>query len=108
MGKTKVVTNTNIVVCNKHDEAVENITAKDFAIQNSDCSQSVKLGLVFLSDPIGYATFWRGAYCVQESLSHIDGEGNSYCKGKKHEVHYNCSWFPGIAHSEKFHIHRYK
>lgn len=108
VGKTKVVTDSNIVVCNKHDSAVENITATDFALQNSDCSRSVKLGLLFLSDPEEFARYWRGAYCVQEAVGNIDGEGNIYCKGKKHKVHYNCSWFPGINHSEKFHIHRYK
>lgn len=108
VGETRVVTDSNIVVCNKHDSAVEYISAKDFAIQNSDCSRSVKLGILYLSDTSLFNTFWRGAYCVQESLTNFDGEGNSYCKGKKHKVHYNCSWFPGISHSEKFHIHRYK
>lgn len=88
------------------------ITTKQFAIQNSDCSKSVKLGLIALADATGIlrATYANSIYCVIEGMQSAIGDNaeNVYCNGKKKAGgHVNCSWFNGIGHSERFHYHKY-
>lgn len=114
-GRCVVCFNTNIVNCNKCDgSATKNYSKVDFALKNSDCSKSVKLGLVALRDrlpfkPLRY--YYRySIYCVQESMASLvdNKEKNAYCNWKKKSGgHVNCSWFNGIGHSEAFHTHVY-
>ena len=111
-GVTNVYFETNIVGCNKHDTSLASITTKQFAIQNSDCSKSVKLGLIALADATGIlrATYANSIYCVIEGMQSATGDNaeNVYCNGKKKAGgHVNCSWFNGIGHSERFHYHKY-
>lgn len=107
-GKSRVFKDTNIVGCNKHDKNTDSINTVQFALQNSDCSQSVKIGVAFPTD------YPMSVYCVREAVSNIDGKGNVYCNGTSKMAngtskgsHINCSWFKGIGHSESFHTHKY-
>lgn len=100
-GRSKVFKDTNIVGCNKHDKNTNSITTKEFALQNSDCSQSVKIGVAFPTD------YPMSVYCVREAVSNIDGKNNVYCNGTSKGRRINCSWFKGIGHSESFHTHKY-
>ena len=107
-GRTKIYFNTNIVGCNKHDKNTKSITTKQFALQNSDCSKSVKLGLLAYNSPALNLLYWRSKYCVIEGMTSAigDNKNNIYCNGKKKSGHVNCSWFRGIGHSEQFHTHK--
>lgn len=104
-GRSKVFFNTNIVGCNKHDKNTNSINTAQFAIQNSDCSKSVKLGLAYLSNTL-LSSYKMSANCVSEAVFSADGKGNAYCDGKKKSGKVNCSWFNGIKHSESFHTHK--
>lgn len=106
-GKSKVSFDTNIVGCNKHDKNTKSINAAQFAIQSSDCAMSVRLGLLYATDPLGNAKKYKMSYnCVLEAVTNVDGKSNSYCDGKKKSGKVNCSWFTGIGHSESFHTHK--
>lgn len=108
-GRTQIVGSFNIVVCNKHDTSTNSITKEQFAQQNSDCSKSVRLGLMYYASPVLYNSYWRSGYCTIEAVTNETGIGNVYCNGKLHsDGRYNCSWFTGINHAENFHIHKYK
>ncbi|WP_288222471.1 hypothetical protein [uncultured Clostridium sp.] len=107
-GRSQVCKDTNIVVCNKHDKDTKSINSAQFALQNSDCSKSVKLGSAY---PYAYPYSFN---CVKEAVASIDGKGNAYCtgtnkmkNGTNKGSHINCSWFKGIEHSESFHTHIY-
>lgn len=114
-GLCYVVYDTNIVNCNKCDgSATKKYTVKEFALKNSDCSKSVKLGLVALADRsyLGLVRYYYrySKYCVQEGMASLadSKEKNAYCNWKKKSNgHVNCSWFNGIGHSEAFHTHVY-
>lgn len=105
VGKSKVFKDKNIVGCNKHDTNTESINTAQFALQNSDCSKSVKLGAMPAIYPYSFN-------CVKEAVANIEGKGNAYCNGTSKMAngtskgsHINCSWFKGIAHTEEFHTH---
>lgn len=114
-GKSKIFKNTNIVGCNKHDKDYgQEITTAQFAARNSDCSKSVKLGLLSMASPTWptLKLYPYSEYCVYESITTIEGSANAYCNGKtttkngtSKGTHINCSWFSGIGHSESFHTH---
>ncbi len=115
VGKSKIWKDTNVVGCNKHDKDYgESISTKQFALRNSDCSKSVKLGLLSIANPFWplYRPYPYSEYCVDEAISSDDGKTNVYCNGKtkmkngtSKGSHINCSWFSGISHSESFHTH---
>ena len=111
-GRTKVYFNTNIVGCNKHDKNLNSINTVQFALGNSDCAKSVKLGLAALasSQASVKAYYANSIFCVIEGMTSATGDNvqNAYCNGKrKAGSHVNCSWFNGIGHSERFHYHKY-
>lgn len=100
----------NIVHCNKCDDsATENETSQyKWLLDGSDCAKSIRLGTLYFSNPTSYSTFVMCGLCVIESCQSLTGEGpNVYCNGKKKTgTHWNCSWFPGIWHTESFHYHK--
>lgn len=116
-GRSMVYKDYNIVGCNKHDESCqEEISTWQFATQNSDCSQSVKLGLCYLANPTLNSMFYYSYYCVDEAMGAEDkNKDNIYCNGQPYmrggrtykNGHTNCSWFYGIGHSEEAHTHQY-
>lgn len=88
------------------------ITTAQFAVGNSDCAKSVKLGLVALADTTGILRIYNAnsINCVIEGMTSAVGDNvsNIYCNGKRKSGNYvNCSWFNGIGHSERFHYHVY-
>lgn len=108
----------NVVYCNKCDVSnKENYNAKDWAVGNSDCAISVRLGM--MASSIGgttLITYSRSVKCVIEACQsagqklHEDSKwtNNVYCNGINKNGHFNCSWFTGIQHTEEFHLHKYK
>ncbi|MCM1540125.1 MAG: hypothetical protein NC121_02570 [Blautia sp.] len=105
VGQSPIHRDVNIVGCNKHDTDTTSINAVEFALQSSDCSMSVKLGVAYLANPTGLSAYWMSAYCVSEAISSEDGAGNAYCDGTLKNGRTNCSWFTGIGHTESFHTH---
>lgn len=100
----------NIVHCNKCSKsATENITKKTkWLAGGSDCAKAIRLGALYVSNPIGNAIYAQNVVCVIESCQSIsNNEGaNIYCNWKKKSgPHWNCSWFTGIGHTESFHYH---
>lgn len=111
-GKSYIYFDKNIVGCNKCDKSeAKSYTTNEFALGNSDCSKSVKLGLIALTNTILSSYYSYSIYCVQEGMASVvssDNESNAYCNHKKKSGgHVNCSWFNGIGHSEQFHTHTY-
>ncbi len=116
VGRSKIWKEFNVVGCNKHDQDYNQaITMAQFAARNSDCSKSVKLGMVSIANPLWplWKPYSYSEYCVDEAISGgDDGEANIYCNGQttmrngtSKGSHINCSWFSGIGHSESFHTH---
>lgn len=105
VGRSRIYRDTNIVGCNKHDTDTTSINTAQFALQSSDCSSSVKLGLAYSTNPTGLSAYWMSAYCVSEAISGEEGLENAYCNGKLKNGRTNCSWFTGIGHTESFHTH---
>lgn len=105
VGRSKIYRDTNIVGCNKHDTDTTSINTAQFALQSSDCSSSVKLGIAYAANPTGLSAYWMSAYCVSEAISGEEGLENAYCNGKLKNGRTNCSWFTGIGHTESFHTH---
>lgn len=105
VGRSKIWRDTNIVGCNKHDTNTDSITTVEFALQSSDCSTSVKLGIAYAASPLLLSSYWMSANCVAEAISSDDGLENPYCNGKLKDGKTNCSWFTGIGHTESFHTH---
>lgn len=105
VGQSKIYRDVNIVGCNKHDTNTNSINTVEFALQSSDCSSSVKLGVAYLANPTGLSAYWMSAYCVSEAISSEDGGANAYCNGQLKNGKTNCSWFTGIGHTESFHTH---
>ncbi|MEK5177476.1 hypothetical protein [Paenibacillus odorifer] len=112
VGRSMVYKNKNIVGCNKHDANLNSVTAAQFALQNSDCSVSVKLGVMALQNS-QLSMYNNSIYCVNEAVSSEETSAeNIYCNGKSNMrngasklSHINCSWFYGIAHTEEAHTH---
>jgi predicted nucleic acid-binding Zn-ribbon protein len=109
-GDTYFYTYWGIVGCNKCNDAFftgNELVGLKFG---SDCANSILLGLLYLDktyNPLPGADpsmFWRSVYCVDEAMDYGTGL-NLYCNGSLKSGHYNCSWFPGIEHSESFHTH---
>jgi hypothetical protein len=117
-GKMKIFDVNNLVSCNKADKGIENLDGygdtADFPFNFSDCAISIGYGVMFGSNPIAYAPFYRSSNCFIESIQNgmDNSEQNVYCNMKKKfafpefEYHYNCSWFFGIDHSESMHAHQ--
>lgn len=108
-GRSQVYKDVNIVGCNKHDKNLNSINDVQFALQNSDCAKSVRLGIV--QEPSQATVYPYSAFCVEEAFNMI-ADQNLYCNGKdkmrngtSKNGHINCSWFKGIGHSESFHTH---
>lgn len=112
VGRSKVFQNRNIVGCNKHDMNLSPVNYAQFAIQNSDCSVSVRLGVMAIQNN-QLQLYKNSIYCVDEAIGSEDtSAGNIYCNGtytmrngnsKSNRI--NCSWFTGIGHTEEAHTH---
>ncbi|MDN4595234.1 hypothetical protein [Polycladomyces subterraneus] len=117
-GEMKIFDANNLVSCNKADKGIEDLDGygdtADFPLNFSDCSISIRYGVMFAYNPVMYAPFYRSYNCVIESIQNgmDNSERNVYCNMKRKlafpelEYHYNCSWFFGIEHSESMHAHQ--
>jgi hypothetical protein len=81
VGRSKVFQNRNIVGCNKHDMNLSPVNYAQFAIQNSDCSVSVRLGVMAIQNN-QLQLYKNSIYCVDEAIGSEDtSAGNIYCNG---------------------------
>lgn len=101
--------------CAYNDVSFE--STANFPRNFSDCAISMGLGYLYnknkskATNP--YSAYGWSEYCLFEAL----GVGQRFCTGTSSYIdkdtnavtakngHMNCSWFPGIAHSEKMHLH---
>lgn len=115
----------NIVSCNKASEYESPAGKKPFdpngkdnwlsntwkfPANDSDCTRSIALGLIYDASWGLIDSFKMSHYCVLESINNeMDSEKsyqNIYCNGhQKTDGHWNCSWFKGIGHTEALHTH---
>jgi hypothetical protein len=105
-GKTYFYTADGIVGCNKCDDTF--LTSSGLGLATgSDCADSILLGIAYSLDPFGPSSaYYRSGYCVAEAMGDDTHTQNVYCNGSyKSDGHYNRSWFPGINHTERFHLH---
>ncbi|WP_160674136.1 hypothetical protein [Clostridium sp. C8-1-8] len=101
-------TPSGIVGCNKADTTLN--SAQNFPNDvNSDCALSIGYGIIALGNPIYEAIYYDSEKCAVEAVQNksMNTLGtNVYCNGKLgSDGHYNCSWFNGIGHDERMHIH---
>lgn len=116
----------NVVSCNKassyespegkkpfEPNATEEWTSDTgrFPANGSDCSRSIALGMLYNTNSSLFRKYVMSEFCVIESINHVmteekDKSYAAYCNWeKKEDGHWNCSWFPGVGHTEELHTH---
>ena len=114
----KVVASNDIVSCNEissnsssSSDIRSHLSSTDFSsfpFNNSDCANSIGLGLLAESNPIELLFYSNSVNCAIEAAQaagrrmHLSTQ-NVYCNGKNKSGHYNCSWFNGIGNPERLH-----
>lgn len=117
----QIVASKNVVSCNeisknsdKTRKIKDHLSKTDFSkfpLNNSDCAQSIGLGVLASETPALAVVYHNSIYCEVEAAQAAGrrmgaNTKNVYCdKKKKSGGHYNCSWFNGIGHSERLHTH---
>lgn len=106
-GSNRLYTADGIIGCNKCYQSF--FTADDTSklMPYSDCWNSILFGISHALDPNENFVYYMSLNCFIEAILTNEGsnETNIYCNGTlKTDGHYNCSWFFGINHSERFHI----